>query len=218
MWYSIWIALLSTVACLVLGYPLAMILSTVKIKLRNFMLILFILPMWMNFLIRTYALMAILEDNGTINSMLKFIGLPTIRILGTDWAIIIGMVYNFLPFMVFPIYTIMLKIDKGIIEAAQDLGANSLTVFSKVILPLSIPGIISGVMMVFMPAVTTFIIPQLLNNKSWTIGTLIEMQFKGDAYNPNLGSAISLILMVLIVIGMSILNKFDHEHEAGGIL
>ncbi|MDR0287197.1 MAG: ABC transporter permease [Clostridiales bacterium] len=219
IWYSIVLALISTFICLLMGYPLASIISNMDEKKQKFMILLFILPMWINFLIRTYALMTIFEDNGIINSFLTLIHLPTVHFLQNDGAVVLGMVFNFLPFMILPIYTSLTKIDKRIIEAAQDLGGNSFTVFRKITFPLSIPGIISGITMVFMPAVTTFIIPQLLNGGGkWTIGSLIEDKFKGGYYDPNSGSALSIILMVLIFISMSVLSKVDKDHEAGGLM
>ncbi len=174
--------------------------------------------MWMNMLLRTYAWMTILGNNGILNNLFELIGLPRVNMLYTRGATIMGMVYNFLPFMILPIYTALSKMDRGILEAADDLGANKYVVFRKVILPLSMPGVISGIVMVFMPAVSTFIIPQLLGgNKSMMIGNLIEKLFilNGDW---NFGSAISIIMMLIILVSMSIMNKFDVDKEGGARL
>ena len=186
---SIWLAVLSTVSCLILGYPIAYIISKLPIKRRNMLILLFILPMWMNFLLRTYAWMAILGRDGLINTLLGYIGIGPIKMLYTDGAILLGMVYNFLPFMVIPIYTVLIKIDKNLVNAAYDLGANKAQAFRKIILPLSIPGIISGITMVFMPAVSNFVIPSLLGGgKYMLVGNLIEQQFTTIG-NWNFGSA-----------------------------
>ncbi|PKM96507.1 MAG: ABC transporter permease [Firmicutes bacterium HGW-Firmicutes-1] len=203
----------STIICLILAYPLALILSKNNSS-KSSILFLFILPMWMNFLLRTYAWMSLLEtNNGFLNTLLKYIHLPTIQIMNTKYAIILGMVYNFLPFMVLPIYNVLVKIDKSVLEAASDLGANSLLRFRKVILPLSIPGIVSGISMVFMPAVTSFVIPNLLGGgKINLIGNLIEQQFM-QSYNWYFGSSLSLILMIIILISMSIVSKFESEDK-----
>ena len=174
--------------------------------------------MWMNMLLRTYAWMTILGNNGIINNMLSFLGLPTFNMLYTRGATVMGMVYNFLPFMILPVYTALSKMDTGILEAADDLGANKYVKFRKIILPLSMPGVISGIIMVFMPAVSTFIIPQLLGgNKSMMIGNLIEKLFilNGDW---NFGSSISIIMMIIILISMSVMNKFDVDKEGGARL
>jgi len=193
---SITLAGLSTLICLVVGYPVAYIVSKAHISKRGTLILLFILPMWMNFLLRTYAWVAILGKNGLLNSFLGIFGVEPIGILYTNFAILLGMVYNFLPFMVLPIYTSLLKMDNDLINAARDLGANSFQVFIKVIFPLSLPGVVSGITMVFMPAVTTFAISRLLGGgKFMLIGDLIEQQFTvvGDW---NFGSAISIFMMV----------------------
>ena len=209
---SIWLGALSTIICLLISYPLAYMISKVNIKYQNIMVMLIMLPMWMNFLLRTYAWMTILENNGIINSILSSMGVAPLSLINTSGAVVLGMVYNFLPYMILPIYSIMVKIDKKIIEAAQDLGAGKRKVFSKILLPLSIPGIISGITMVFVPAVSTFIISKMLGGGSnMLIGDLIEMQFLGNSYNPHLGSAISLILMILILISIGITNRFDRS-------
>lgn len=216
---SIGLGAIATFICLLLGYPMAYFLSKVVPQKQNFIIILLMLPMWMNFLLRTYAWMTILENNGLINRFLTFIGFRPIVMINTSGAVVLGMVYNFLPYMILPIYTIISKIDKRIIEAAQDLGASRRKVFSKVIFPLTIPGMISGVTMVFVPAVSTFIISKMLGGgANILIGDLIEMQFLGSTYNPNLGSAISLVLMILIIICMGIMNLFDHEENSGGVM
>ncbi len=212
------LAALSTFICLLLGYPLAMILASKDFERKNIMLLLLIVPMWMNFLLRTYAWLTLLEKKGIINSLLSALNLPTINIIYTTKAVVLGMVYNFLPFMVLPIYTVLSKIDKSVIEAAQDLGANSLTTFKKVIFPLSLPGVISGITMVFMPAVTTFVISRLLGGGHYKlIGNLIEQQFL-SVYDWNFGSAISIIMMIVILISMGILSKYEEVREGGGLL
>ncbi|NMA69801.1 MAG: ABC transporter permease [Desulfitobacterium sp.] len=209
------LAVISTIFCLVLGYPMAMILASRELKRRDFLIVLFVVPMWMNFLARTYAWMTLLENNGIINQILMALSLPTISILYTDKAVILGMVYNFLPFMVLPIYSVLSKIDRSIIEAAEDLGANPLRTFFKVIFPLSLPGVLSGIIMVFMPAVTTFVISRLLGGGQYMlIGNLIEQQFltTGDW---GFGSSLSLILMLILLLTMGIMSKTDKDREGG---
>lgn len=204
---SFYIAFQATVLCLILGYPMAMILSRMSPKRRTLAVMLFVLPMWMNFLLRTYAWMTILGKNGIINSVLSFFGVPNQSFLFTEAAVLLGMVYNFLPFMVLPIYTVLTKMDKSLIEAAEDLGANRVKVFTKVTLPLSVPGIISGISMVFMPAVTTFVIPTLLYGGQYMlVGNLIEKQFL-ETRDYGFGSAVSLILMMIILVSMTVMNK-----------
>lgn len=218
LWDSIFLAAISTVICLLLGYPAAYIISNANMSRRNILLFLCILPMWMNMLLRTYAWMTILGNNGILNNLFDFLGLPQLNMLYTRGATVMGMVYNFLPFMILPIYTALSKMNVGILEAADDLGANRYAKFRKIILPLSMPGVISGIIMVFMPAVSTFIIPQLLGgNKSMMIGNLIEKLFilNGDW---NFGSAISIIMMIIILISMSIMNKFEVDKEGGARL
>jgi spermidine/putrescine transport system permease protein len=214
---SVYLALISTIICLILGYPMAMILTKKELKKNNILVFLFVLPMWMNFLLRTYAWMTLLENQGLINNLLKSIGLRPLNLLYNDQAVILGMVYNFLPFMVLPIYSVLSKIDKSVIEAAQDLGANSIIVFRRVIFPLSLPGVFSGITMVFMPAVTTFVISRLLGGGQYTlIGNLIEQQFLyvGDW---NFGSALSVVLMLLILLSMGIMSRYDKEQEGTGL-
>lgn len=214
---SIGYGLAATVICLLLSYPFAYLLSQSGAKRQSTMILLVMLPMWMNFLLRTYAWMSLLEDNGLINNMLAAVGLPRIHMINTAGAVVLGMVYNYIPYMILPIYSVLTKIDNSVIEAAQDLGANNRNVFLKVVLPMSMPGVISGVTMVFVPAVSTFIISKMLGGGgNLLIGDLIDMQFLGSAYNPNLGSAISLVLMVIILICMGIMNQFDDGENVGG--
>ena len=210
---SLWLSFLSTVICLVLAYPLAMILTSRNVSQTSFIVLLFILPMWMNSLLRTLAWQTLLETNGVINSILSFLHLPALNIINTPAAIVLGMVYNFLPFMVLPLYNILLKIDKDVINAARDLGANSVQTFFQILLPLSMPGIVSGVTMVFIPALTTFVISDLLGgSKILLIGNVIEQEFK-QTNNWNAGSALSMILMIFIVFSMFLMNKYDKEGE-----
>lgn len=208
---------IATIACILIGYPVAYIISKMdNISKGATLILLFILPMWMNFLLRTYAWIAILGKNGLLNSFLGIFGLHPNSILYTSSAVLLGMIYNFLPFMVLPIYTTLQKIDKDLVNAARDLGANGVTVFRKVILPLSMPGVMSGVTMVFMPCVTTFAISRLLGGgKTMLVGDLIEQQFTtvGDW---NFGSAVSIIMMLIILISMAVMNKMDKESLEGG--
>ena len=213
---SIWLGAVATVICLVLGYPLAYIIAKLPAKRQSVMVMLVMLPMWMNFLLRTYAWMTLLEDNGLINAALSAVGLPRVHMINTAGAVVLGMVYNYIPYMVLPLYSVLTKIDESVIEAAQDLGASDSKVFLKVVVPMSMPGVISGVTMVFVPAVSTFIISKMLGGGgNLLIGALIDMQFLGSAYNPNLGSAISLVLMVIILICMGIMNQFDDGEDQG---
>ena len=211
---SILLSFLSTAICLILAYPLAMILSQKQVNQTSFIVLIFILPMWMNFLLRTYAWMTLLGNNGLINSFFGLFGLGPFKMLNTSGAVVLGMVYNYLPYMILPLYTVMEKIDKSVIEAAHDLGCNNVKTMFKVIVPLSMPGIMSGITMVFVPAISTFIISRMLGGGSnLLIGDLIEMQFLGNSYNPNLGAAISLVLMVIILLIMTILNQFDDDED-----
>lgn len=217
---SLWLALLSTVICLLVGYPAAYIISKAKVSRRGTLILLFILPMWMNFLLRTYAWAAILGKNGIINTIITAIGFSPINILYTDTAVLLGMVYNFLPFMVLPIYTVLSKMDQDLINAAEDLGANKLQVFTRVVFPLSMPGVASGITMVFMPAVSTFVISKLLGGGQYMLlGNLIEQQFMtvGDWH---FGSAVSIFMMIMILLSMAFMNKFDKDSdkEGGGLL
>ena len=207
------LAFLSTVFCLILAYPLAMILAGKNINQSSFIVLIFILPMWMNFLLRTLAWQTLLEKTGVINNILGYLNLPLLNIINTPYAIILGMVYNFLPFMVLPIYNVLIKIDPDVLSAAKDLGANNLQTFLKVTLPLSVPGIVSGITMVFVPALTTFVISDLLGGgKILLIGNVIEQAFKQGS-NWNVGSGLSLILMVFIIASMAIVSKYDSDGE-----
>lgn len=213
LWLAIKLSLESTLICLVLAYPLAMILSRLNVNQHSFIVFIFILPMWMNFLLRTLAWQTLLEKTGVINSVLKMLGLPGINIINTSGAIILGMVYNFLPFMVLPIYNSLAKIDKNVINAARDLGANGFQTFLKIMLPLSTPGIISGVTMVFVPALTTFVISTLLGgSKILLIGNVIEQEFTQTG-NWHLGSGLSIVLMIFIIVNMVITAITDKDGE-----
>ncbi|MCM1498831.1 MAG: ABC transporter permease [Clostridium sp.] len=210
---SILLSLTATVICLILAYPLAMILSRLGVNKNSFIVLIFILPMWMNFLLRTLAWQTLLEKNGVINSILSFFHLPAMNIINTPYAIVLGMVYNFLPFMVLPIYNSLVKLDKDIINAARDLGANGFQTFIKVIFPLTLPGVISGITMVFIPALTTFVISNLLGgSKILLIGNVIEQEFT-QAGNWNLGSGLSLVMMLFIIISMAASAIFDKDGE-----
>lgn len=211
---SIWLALIATAICLLLAYPLAFILSRMEKHKQGTMLMLVMLPMWMNFLLRTYAWMTLLGNNGLINNLLEMVGIGPMKLINTSGAVVLGMVYNYLPFMILPLYSVMEKIDKSVIEAASDLGCNHTHVLFKVIVPLSVPGIMSGVTMVFVPAISTFIISRMLGGGSnLLIGDLIEMQFLGNAYNPHLGAAISLVLMAIILVIMTVMNQFSPDDQ-----
>ena len=218
---SIELAIIATAICLVIGYPLAYIIAKSKPKNQKFYIMLIMLPMWTNLLIRTYSIMALLDDGGFINSILMTVlkvDEPVIHVIGTKGAVIFGMVYDFLPYMVLPIYTCISKIDKHMWEAAQDLGCNEMKTFTKVTLPLSLPGVISGITMVFMPSVTTFFIPRMLGGgNSMMFGDLIELNFLTEG-NWNVGSALSLIMMILIMISLGILRKADPEGEGGSMI
>lgn len=211
---SIWLAAVSTTLCLIIGYPIAYLMSRMKGIGRRTLLMLLMIPMWINFLLRTYAWMTILENNGIINQILGFIGMGHINMINTQGAVVMGMIYNYIPFMILPLYSVMLKIQNDVIEAAHDLGAGPRDVFIKIVLPMSKHGIKTGVMMVFVPAVSTFIISQMLGGgHNQLIGDIIEMQFLGNAYNPNLGSAISLVLMLLVLMCMSVSGFLDEGVE-----
>ncbi|MBQ3086125.1 MAG: ABC transporter permease [Clostridia bacterium] len=224
-WLSVELALISTVICLLLAYPMAFIIAKMPTERQGSAILLIMLPMWMNFLIRTYAWMTILENNGIIN---RFVGMIAqwlqiefegFSMINTNGAIVLGMVYNYLPYMILPIYTVLTKIDNSLIEAARDLGSSSVHVFRRIIAPLSVPGVISGITMVFVPAVSTFIISYLLGGgKTYLIGNIIENYFLGSsgAINYNVGAALSLLLMILIVVSMGIMNHFDKDSESVG--
>ena len=210
---SLLLAFASTVICLILAVPLVLILKDSKLGKKGFMVFVFILPMWMNFLLRTMAWQVLLEKNGIINHALSLIGLPHLDIINTPAAVILGMVYDYLPFMILPIYNAMIRIDKNLIEAAYDLGASKLLVFCKIILPLSVPGIVSGVTMVFVPSLTTFAISNMLGGgKVNLIGNIIEQEFTSSS-NWNLGSGLSLVMMIFIVVSMAFIEKFDRNGE-----
>ncbi len=213
LWRALLLSFISTLICLFLAYPLAMILNGMKVSQHSFIVLVFILPMWMNFLLRTLAWQTLLEKTGVINNFLGFFHLPGLHIINTPYAIVLGMVYNFLPFMVLPIYNSLEKINQDVINAARDLGANALQVFLKITLPLTIPGIISGVTMVFIPALTTFVISKLLGgSKILLIGNVVEEEFT-QAGNWNLGSGLSMVLMLFILINMGISAVFDKEGD-----
>lgn len=218
--FSLWMAFLCTAACLLLGYPAAHIMADREFKLGPTLVILFIVPMWMNFLLRTIAMMSLLEDNGLINNLLELLGVGRRKLLNNIAAVQVGMIYNFLPFMVFPIYNVLNKMDYKLSEAAMDLGCDKWRTFCKVTLPLSVPGVVSGITMVFMPAVTTFYISRLLGGgKVQLFGDLIEAKFLSTSLNEwNVGSALSLIMMILILASLGLLRKADPEGEGGGIV
>ncbi len=213
---SILYGLAATVICIVLGYPFAYFLSKHTERTQRTIVLLVMLPMWMNFLIRTYSLMTILGDTGVINSLLTFLHIKNVHMINTSGAVILGMVYNFLPYMILPIYSVLSKIDNSLIEAARDLGSNRTTTFKRVILPLSVPGLLSGITMVFVPCVSTFYITQKLGGGQIVlIGDVIESQFQ-SANNYNLGAALSFILMILIFICLGVVNHFDDGKEGDG--
>ncbi len=215
LWHSLYLAFFCTVICLLLGYPTAYFLASKDFSKNQTLFVLILLPMWMNFLLRTYAMMSLMEDTGIINTLLQKIGLQPITMIGTEGAVLVGMVYNYLPFMVLPIHTSLKKMDQRVIEAAEDLGANPFEVFRRVTLPLSVPGIISGITMVFMPAVTTFAISRLLGSGNFMLyGDVIEKQFL-ELNNWNFGSSLSLLMMVLCVVSIGLLNKADPKQRGG---
>lgn len=216
---SIWLAMIATTICLLIAYPLSYIISRMSGRRQRLYLFLVMLPMWMNFLLRTYAWMTLLENTGLINRLLGILGIGPFAMINTQGAVVLGMVYNYVPFMILPLYSVMVKIDERLIEAAQDLGAPGQTVFREVVLPLSMPGVMTGITMVFVPGVSTFVISKMLGGGSnMMIGDLIELQFLGNAYNPNLGAAISLGLMIMILFCMSMLNQINEEDKEGMII
>lgn len=217
LWLSLELSFVSTIVCLLIAYPLALILKSMKLKSNSFIVFIMILPMWMNFLLRTIAWLNILERNGILNTILNAIGLPGLNLINTPTAIVIGMVYNFLPFMILPIYNSLAKIDDNIINAARDLGANSFVTLRKIIFPLSLPGVISGITMVFVPSLTTFVISNVLGgSKINLIGNLIEQKFQKEG-DWNAGSGLSLVLMVFILISMTFIAKYDKEGDATNV-
>ena len=237
---SFQLAIIATVICLLIGYPISYMMAKEGPRFQRLATVLIMLPMWVNFLLRTYAWMSILENNGLLNQFFDAIGLFDLinaigaqladdpsqyvpityfRMIRTQGAVVLGMVYNYLPYMILPLYTIMVKIDQSVIEAAQDLGANQFHILTRVLVPLAMPGITTGITMVFVPAISTFIISKMLGGgTNQLIGDIIELQFLGNSYNPNLGSAISLVLMVVVLLCMSIMSNFDDEEMEGRIL
>ena len=220
------LALIATAICLLIGYPVSYVMSKEGPRFQRLAMVLIMLPMWMNFLLRTYSWMAILENNGLLNQLFRKIGLIALynsvfgtdisffRMINTQGAVVLGMVYNYLPFMILPIYSVIIKLDRSLIEAARDLGANSFQVFRRVILPLSLPGVLSGITMVFVPSVSTFAISKMLGGGTeMLLGDLIEQQYMGGAYNPQLGAAISLVMMIIVVICMVVMNRFGEGEE-----
>ena len=220
------LALIATLICLLIGYPLAYIMSKEGPRFQRVAMVLIMLPMWMNFLLRTYSWMSILENNGLLNQLFQKIGLISLynhifgtnleyfSMMNTQGAVVLGMVYNYLPFMILPIYSVIIKLDPSLLEAARDLGANTFNVFRRVILPLSLPGVLSGITMVFVPSVSTFAISKMLGGGTeLLLGDLIEQQFLGGAYNPYLGAAISLVMMIIVVICMAVMNRFGEGEE-----
>ena len=220
------LALIATAICVLIGYPVSYKMSKEGPRFQRLAMVLIMLPMWMNFLLRTYSWMAILENNGLLNQLFRKIGLIALynnifgtdisffRMINTQGAVVLGMVYNYLPFMILPIYSVIVKLDHSLIEAARDLGANSVQVFRRVILPLSLPGVLSGITMVFVPSVSTFAISKMLGGGTeMLLGDLIEQQYMGGAYNPHLGAAISLVMMVIVVICMVVMNRFGEGEE-----
>ncbi len=215
---SICFALIATTICLLIGYPLAYIISQLSPRKQKLLIVFLMLPMWISLLIRTYSLMAILDNGGLLNSLLEALGFAKVKIVGTSGAVILGMVYDFLPYMVLPIYTSMSKLDKRYYEAASDLGCNSVKTLFRVTLPLSLPGVISGITMVFVPSISTFYISQKLGGGSFDlIGDTIERQFK-NVSTYNIGAAISLVMMILILISVAVMNRFTDEDEGGMIV
>ena len=220
------LALIATAICVLIGYPVSYKMSKEGPRFQRLAMVLIMLPMWMNFLLRTYSWMAILENNGLLNQLFRKIGLIALynnifgtdisffRMINTQGAVVLGMVYNYLPFMILPIYSVIVKLDHSLIEAARDLGANSVQVFRRVILPLSLTGVLSGITMVFVPSVSTFAISKMLGGGTeMLLGDLIEQQYMGGAYNPYLGAAISLVMMVIVVICMVVMNRFGEGEE-----
>ena len=220
------LALIATAICVLIGYPVSYKMSKEGPRFQRLAMVLIMLPMWMNFLLRTYSWMAILENNGLLNQLFRKIGLIALynnifgtdisffRMINTQGAVVLGMVYNYLPFMILPIYSVIVKLDHSLIEAARDLGANSVQVFRRVILPLSLPGVLSGITMVFVPSVSTFAISKMLGGGTeMLLGDLIEQQYMGGAYNPQLGAAISLVMMIIVLVCMLVMNRFGEGEE-----
>lgn len=216
---SILYAAIATVITLLLAYPMAYFMTKLKISSQRMLMMIVMLPMWMNFLIRTYSWITILANTGLINTFLQKIGLGPVKLMYTPGAVILGMVYDFIPYMILPIYSVMSKLDKSLLEAAEDLGSNAFTKFRRVILPLSRPGIISGITMVFVPSVSTFYISQKLGgNKTMLVGDAIEYLFNLGPDYYNVASAISLVLMVMILICLFVMNRFSDDDDGGVII
>ena len=215
---SLLLAAEATIICLIVAFPVGYFLSRLDGNKQHIMLMLLMLPMWMNFLLRTYAWMTLLENNGLINRLLGVFGIGPFHMINTSGAVVLGMVYNYLPYMILPLYTAMTKIDHSIVEAAQDLGANTRRIVTRVLIPMSTPGIATGITMVFVPSVSTFVISRMLGGGSnLLIGDLIELQFLGNSYNFHVGSAMSLVLMVIVLLCMSFTSSFD-ESEMEGVI
>lgn len=215
---SICFALIATVICLIIAYPIAYFMTKASPKMQRILVMLVMVPQWLNFLIRTYSWMALLEDTGIINSILGAVGIDPIHMINTSGAVILGMVYNYLPYMIIPLHSVMSKIDTRLLEAASDLGCSPFRVITRVVFPLSISGIVSGVTMVFVPSISTFYISQKLGGGNFDlIGDTIERQFQ-TAYNYNLGAAMSLVLMIIIMISMAIMNKYSGEDDGGVVV
>ena len=225
------LALIATFVCLLIGYPVSYLMSREGEKFQRAAMVLIMLPMWINFLLRTYSWMSILENNGLLNQIFQKTGLLSLYngifgtnleyfpMMNTQGAVVLGMVYNYLPFMILPIYSVIVKLDGSLLEAARDLGADGVNVFRRVVLPLSLPGVLSGITMVFVPSVSTFAISKMLGGGTeLLLGDLIEQQFLGGAYNPQLGAAISLVMMVIVVVCMVVMNRFGEGEEQAVIL
>ncbi len=225
------LALIATAICLLIGYPVSYMMSKEGPRFQRLAMVLIMLPMWINFLLRTYSWMSILDNNGLLNNLFRAIGLIDLynnifgtnlqyfQMLNTQGAVVLGMVYNYLPFMILPIYSVIVKLDYSLIEAAHDLGSDGFTVFRRVILPLSFPGILSGITMVFVPSVSTFAISKMLGGGTdLMLGDLIEQQFLGGAYNPQLGAAIAMVMMVIVVVCMAVMNRFGEGEEQAVML
>ena len=230
-WRSFKLALIATAICLLIGYPVSYMMAKEGPRFQRLAMVLIMLPMWINFLLRTYSWMSILDNNGLLNNLFRAIGLIDLynnmfgtniqyfQMLNTQGAVVLGMVYNYLPFMILPIYSVIVKLDHSLVEAAHDLGSDTLTVFRRVILPLSFPGILSGITMVFVPSVSTFAISKMLGGGTeLMLGDLIEQQFLGGAYNPHLGAAIALVMMVIVVVCMVVMNRFGEGEEQAVVL
>ena len=234
------LALIATAVCLLICYPISYMIANEGPRFQRVAMVLIMLPMWINFLLLTYSWMSILENNGLLNQIFRSIGLIDLynsiaihfaadpsayqpityfQMMGTSGAVVLGMVYNYLPFMILPIYSVIVKLDPSLVEAAHDLGANNLCVFRKVIFPLSLPGVLSGITMVFVPSVSTFAISRLLGGgNQMLLGDLIELQFTGGAYNPHLGAAIAMVMMVIVVVCMWVMNHFGEGEEQAVML